>query len=447
LEALIPDPAIYKFETGTGYEIRPVLSPDGQSVVFNFDYMYTTDVREPVRADEKHLGRVRRHFIHTDVQLGNYELREVSKYQVAIKVARTARGVQLLQDIPGIGVLFRPLPSAGSSLQQNLIYAQSTIFPTLFDLMGLRYAPAVADLDPLGERLGEFSARYRRLDLEQRIFDIGATRVDDALRTPWGERRADLYRPQINLPVRHPNDYIGPGLRLRDGHLIEGYNPQMAYPETRHTPSISPESRPKPYNLYAPYPDPITSIPGVYPPGAPTFITPPPGLPPYPQPPKPSIPYPPPLMNPPIPPGTNGTNRYPPLPTYTNPPASNPLGRELPAIQQPPVITPGFRPAPTGPMTPMPTQPVRPPLPISPAPQSLPPATFPPATLPPVQPQPQPRPPATLPPIGRSPSGLHPTSGVMPLIPTLPAGLSTTPVRSPQPVPVPTLSPPPLPGR
>src|SRR5262249_61338104 len=77
-EALIPDPAIYKFETGTGYEIRPVISPDGQSVVFRFNYMYTTQIREPVRADEKHLGRVKRHFIDTDVQLGNYELREVS---------------------------------------------------------------------------------------------------------------------------------------------------------------------------------------------------------------------------------------------------------------------------------------------------------------------------------------------------------------------------------
>lgn len=64
LEALIPDPAVYKFETGTGYEIRPVMSPDGQAVVFGFDYLYTTDVREPVRADEKHLGRIKRHFVH-----------------------------------------------------------------------------------------------------------------------------------------------------------------------------------------------------------------------------------------------------------------------------------------------------------------------------------------------------------------------------------------------
>src|SRR5690606_4297346 len=147
LEALIPEPAIYKFETGTGYEIRPVIQPDGQAVVFDFDYMYTTNVREPVRADEKHLGRVRRHFVHTAVQLGNYELREVSRYIVALKAERTGKGVPLLEDIPGLGVLFRPLPSDESALQQNIILAQTVIFPTLFDLMGLRIAPTVAELD------------------------------------------------------------------------------------------------------------------------------------------------------------------------------------------------------------------------------------------------------------------------------------------------------------
>lgn len=247
-EALIPDPAIYAIETGTGYEIRPVLSPDGQCVVFNFNYMYTTDInREPVRPDEKHLGRVKRHFIHTDVQLSNYELREVSKYQVGLKASRTSKGVQLLEDIPGVGVLFRPLPSAESSLQQNLIYAQSTIFPTLFDLMGLRYAPAIADLDPRAYINDEWVVRNRRRDLEQRIFDVGATRVDEALRIPYGERRPDLYRSQETIPYEHPNGYSGPGLRLRDSHLREGYpddyDPRRAYPESPFAPRTQP-SRP-----------------------------------------------------------------------------------------------------------------------------------------------------------------------------------------------------------
>ncbi len=119
MEALIPDPAVYKFETGTGFQIRPVIQPDGQSLVFHFNYMYTTNIREPVRADEKHLGRVKRHFIDTDVQIGNYELREVSRFQVALKAARTSRGVPLFEDIPVLGILFRPLPSASRRFRRT----------------------------------------------------------------------------------------------------------------------------------------------------------------------------------------------------------------------------------------------------------------------------------------------------------------------------------------
>ena len=409
LDGLIPDPAIYKFETGTGYEIRPVLSPDGQAVVFGFDYLYTTDVREPVRADEKHLGRVRRHFLHTDVQLGNFELREISKYMVSIKVARTGRGVQLLQDLPGVGVLFRPLPSASASLQQNLIYSQATIFPTLFDLMGLRYAPAVADLDPLADRMAEFAARYRRLDVEQRIYGIGATRVDDALRTPTGERRYDLYYPPMTLPWRHPNGYSGVGLRLHDGILREGYDPTVAFPETQFAPGISPEGRSKPYNPNAPYGAPAFDPPHTIPqpppgtqyqgnartpglraptpiksgPGPSTMVV--PGFGPVgvgkPVPYTPSFPTTPPTTTPaaptPIPAAPTPTLTAP-IPTITQPttpPVTTPAARptELPATSQPPVInlgTPATYPMPLAPPTPeQPLAPTRPPtLPQLPAP-------------------------------------------------------------------------------
>ncbi len=140
LDKLIPDPAVYKFETGTGYEVRPVVQPDGQSVAFDFNYLYTTDLLEPTRANEKHLGRVKRHFINTEVQLGNLEWREISRYEVALKAARTARGVPLLEDVPVAGLLFRPLPQAQKSIQKNVIIGQATIFPTVQDLLGLRPA-------------------------------------------------------------------------------------------------------------------------------------------------------------------------------------------------------------------------------------------------------------------------------------------------------------------
>ncbi|WP_068412863.1 hypothetical protein [Planctomyces sp. SH-PL62] len=239
LEALIPDPAVYKFETGTGYEVRPVLQPDGQAVTFDFNYMYTTNVREPVRADEKHLGRVKRHFIHTPVQLTNYELREVSTYQVALKASRTSRGVPLLEDVPGLGVLFRPLPNAESSLQENIVMAHSAIFPTLFDLMGLRWAPAVADLDTLRLRNDDFVVRGRQREVSNRAFDSSSSRVDDFIRTPAAERRTDLYRSQETIPDVHPNGYRGPGLNLKDSPLREGYDPEAMNPPTPYVPSSS----------------------------------------------------------------------------------------------------------------------------------------------------------------------------------------------------------------
>ncbi|MFM7165235.1 MAG: hypothetical protein ACKO3T_08300, partial [Planctomycetaceae bacterium] len=207
LEALIPDPAVVKFETGTGYEIRPVIQPDGQAVVFHFDYLYSTSIREPVRADEKHLGRVRQHYIDTDIVSGNYELREVSTYRVALKAARSSRGVPFLEDVPGLGVLFRPAVNSESSLQENIILSQTVIYPTLFDLMGLRWAPAVSDLDSLALQERKFVTSEREHVLRNEVFDTTSRRVDEFLRIETERRRPDLYRSQRVIPTEHPLQY------------------------------------------------------------------------------------------------------------------------------------------------------------------------------------------------------------------------------------------------
>ncbi|MCA9031600.1 MAG: hypothetical protein KDA66_12380, partial [Planctomycetaceae bacterium] len=184
LEKLIPDPAIYKFETGTGFEIRPIIQPDGHSIVYTFDYMYSSNVREPVRADEKHLGRIKRHFVHTDVQTSSYELREVSRYTVALKASRTERGVPLFEDIPGLGVLFRPLPSDESSLQTNIILASSTIYPTVFDLMGLRWSPYVDDLGSMKLVDEKEAQATRRHELRSQLLETVRGEVNEKIGIP-----------------------------------------------------------------------------------------------------------------------------------------------------------------------------------------------------------------------------------------------------------------------
>ncbi len=247
LEALIQDPAIYKIETGTGYEVRPVIQPDGNSIVYDFFYMYTTNVREPVRADEKHLGRIKRHFIKTQVQTSSFELREVSRYQVALKVARTSQGVQGLQDVPVVGLLFRPLPSDQSSIQENIILAQSTVYPTVFDLMGLRWASSVVDIDHVSVRDAEHVVRGRYKTLTNSIFDATTERVDEMLdiehRTPQ-HYRPGLYHPHSEPSPYHPGGYIekdaeqledpsGRGFRIPDRRPVDMQEPPYD-PRTRN---------------------------------------------------------------------------------------------------------------------------------------------------------------------------------------------------------------------
>lgn len=182
LQKLIPDPAIYKFETGTGFEIRPIIQPDGNSIVYGFDYMYSTNVREPVRADEKHLGRIKRHFVHTDVQTSSYELREISRYTVALKASRTDRGVPLFEDLPGVGAAFRPLPSEESSLQTNIILGSSTIYPTVFDLMGLRWSAYVDELSSPGIATDKTTQASRREELRSHLLNNTREKVNSRIR-------------------------------------------------------------------------------------------------------------------------------------------------------------------------------------------------------------------------------------------------------------------------
>ena len=254
LQSLVPEPAVYQIETGTGFEIRPVIQPDGDSVIYNFNYMYSTNIREPVAADEKHLGRIRRHFIDTEVQTSCFELREISRYMVALKVARTSQGVPLLQDIPAVGALFRPAPSAESSLQQNVILGQTTVYPTLFDLMGLRWAPHVVDLNHVDLRDTAHVVRGRQQSIVGHTFDRSSRTVDNFLEieklTPE-LHRPDLYRRQYLPSPYHPGGYNAPG-QIQDPTGREFRMPDARPPEYRDPP-VDPRNRaPYRYEQLAP---------------------------------------------------------------------------------------------------------------------------------------------------------------------------------------------------
>jgi hypothetical protein len=161
------------------------------------------------------LGRVKRHFIHTQVQTSSFELREVGRYQVALKAARTSRGVPMLENAPVVGDMFRPAPSEESSIQQNIILGRSVVYPTLYDLMGLAWAQHVAELGYDDIRNAGHVARGRQQMVRQHVFDESSRRVDDFLQiTPEDEHyRPDLYREHSLPSPYHPNGYIHPDLK------------------------------------------------------------------------------------------------------------------------------------------------------------------------------------------------------------------------------------------
>jgi hypothetical protein len=246
LDALIPPPAVYKFETGTGYTIHPVIQPDGQSILYNFDYMYSTHISEPVRADEKHLGRINRHYIHTDVQTGNYELRELSRYNVALKAARTGKGVPLLQDIPGLGILFRPLPSAESSLQQNIILASSVIYPTTFELMGLHWSPYADDLNSPKLARQKDAQLQRKEQMRQELLSSVRLQVNDRIGIEnkgtlieEGPPHEGPFTPEVPIPSNQPP--IIEGTRSTFPGSSPPFTPPMPTPYNGSSPQHAPK--------------------------------------------------------------------------------------------------------------------------------------------------------------------------------------------------------------
>ncbi|MFG0261591.1 MAG: hypothetical protein ACF788_04295, partial [Novipirellula sp. JB048] len=188
--------------------------------------------------------------VHTEVQTGNFEVREISRYQVALKVSRTSQGVPMLQDIPLVGRAFRPAPSAESSLQQNIIFGQTNLYPTLYDLMGLRWAQQVVDLNHTDLLESEHVIRGRQKSMKDYVFGVASKRVDEFLdvqsKAP-NSYRTDFYHEQSVSSPYHPNGYRHPmGVVDPTGNNYERHDrrpPEMQdppYDRYRHQP-VSPE--------------------------------------------------------------------------------------------------------------------------------------------------------------------------------------------------------------
>jgi len=136
---------IYGITSGSAFQVTPIFDPTGQALRFRFDFVDTTLVREPKGTTNPRLPRVERHTVNTEVQLANLEIREVSRFESDSKIGLPTTykgGLPILRDIPGI----RPVPFIGwfvrrkgsnAIAQRSLIFAQTTMSPTIGDILDL----------------------------------------------------------------------------------------------------------------------------------------------------------------------------------------------------------------------------------------------------------------------------------------------------------------------
>ena len=119
----------------------------------------------------------------------------------------------MIEDIPLIGILGRPAPSDESALQQNIVLGQTTVYPTLFDLMGLRWSKHVADVNHINLRDAQHIINGRNSAISHYVIERAEEEVDKALdiqRRAPRHYRPDLYHSHTNPSPHHPSGYLYP---------------------------------------------------------------------------------------------------------------------------------------------------------------------------------------------------------------------------------------------
>jgi hypothetical protein len=144
-------PGVYAVTGGGAFAVTPVFDPSGQALRFRFDYVHANQVREPDNTTSRQFSRVDRQSVNTEVQLSNFEARIITSYQSSVKLGLPATrtgGLPILKNIPGI----RDVPFLGwftkrdetrPVVMESLIFAQTSMYPTIDDIIHLLVRPVV----------------------------------------------------------------------------------------------------------------------------------------------------------------------------------------------------------------------------------------------------------------------------------------------------------------
>jgi hypothetical protein len=142
-------PAIYGITTGNTFQVTPVADPSGQALRFRFDHVLSTPIREPNGTTDPQLNRIERHGVNTEVQLSNNEIRLISQFDSNAQLglpSRRSGGIPVLRDLP----ILKEIPIVGwfvrrggraAVVQQSMILGQTTMFPTINNIIDLLTVP------------------------------------------------------------------------------------------------------------------------------------------------------------------------------------------------------------------------------------------------------------------------------------------------------------------
>jgi hypothetical protein len=152
---------VYAITSGNRFKVTPIFDPSGQAQRFRFDYVYGNIINDPDGSSggaNPRLPRTESIVINTEAQVSNFEIRELARFESNAKLGLTEHksgGIPVLNDIP----CFRDIPligwfkrRGGSSavVQHTIIFAQSTMYPTIGDIMDVLTQP-LPDVEYLGE--------------------------------------------------------------------------------------------------------------------------------------------------------------------------------------------------------------------------------------------------------------------------------------------------------
>lgn len=146
-----PPPEVFGINTGNTFQVTPIFDPSGQALRFKFDFVGITRIQEPDGSTSRQVPRIERHTVNTEVQLSNLEMREVSRFESNVRVGRPTEysgGLPIVRDIPKKVRPYLPLLAwfvrrggKAAVVQQSLIFGQTTMYPTIGDIMELLTPP------------------------------------------------------------------------------------------------------------------------------------------------------------------------------------------------------------------------------------------------------------------------------------------------------------------